>query len=177
MLQLNIISPELKREIKLTSIYQSLKNLYFFIGSMLLIYSVAFVASDIVLKNYYSGSLQKELVTSNSTENYSEKIKTINEQINYLESMQKEATNWSSLLLSLGEKANNNIKIAQISVNRQGDVIIISGEAKTRDSLLEFKSALENTGYLTEITLPIKSLLEKENINFTISAKFSKYEF
>jgi hypothetical protein len=69
----------------------------------------------------------------------------------------------------------NGITFSQILFNKKttggGEVstMEVYGTAANRDSLRNFKTALDNNPSFSEVNLPISNFLEKSNLNFTIS--------
>lgn len=177
MLKLNIISEELKKEIKLIIIYKFLKRLSFFVFSLLLIYSVAFQASKFILQKYSEENNGRNVINSKNSDEYLQKVKEINEKITNVTTVQADAIAWSDFVILMSETVNDGISIKQLSVDKATDTFLIAGSAVTRDSLLAFKADMDKLVYFSEIDLPISSLLQRENITFTITAKFLSYEF
>ena len=177
MLKLNIISQELKKEIKLITLYKLLRRLSFFVFSLLLIYAFAFQSSKMILQKFSLDTVNRENANLKNSEEYIQKIKAINEKIDKVATVQKDAILWTKLITAIGNKVSDDIAINQIAVDKKIDNFTISGVSKTRDSLLALKSTLDETGYFEEINLPITTLLKKDNIAFTINVKFIKYEF
>lgn len=177
MLKLNIISQELKKEIKLISLYKLLRRLGFFVFSLLLIYAFAFQSSKMILQKYSLDTVNRESANLKNSEEYIQKIKTINEKIDKVATVQKDAVSWTKLIKTLSDKISDDITINQIAIDKKSDNFTISGNAKSRDSLLALEKILEETGYFEEINLPISSLLKKDDIAFSVNVKFVKYEF
>lgn len=177
MLKLNIISQELKKEIKLITLYKLLRRLGFFIFSLLFIYAFAFQSSKLILKKYSLDIVNRETANLKNSEEYIQKIKTTNEKIDKVALVQKDAVLWTKFLKILSDKISEDVIINQIAIDKKIDNFTISGTAKSRDSLLALEKTLEETGYFEEINLPISSLLKKDDIAFSINVKFLKYEF
>ena len=177
MINLNIIPEELKKTIKLKEIYRSYKklilasslSLIFFIG----IYYAAFFYLDSHLNEI-------QIISSNlnkNTENYSKQISSINSKLDYIEEMQHENIKWIDLLTDLSSQVNPGILIQSINSIKSENTLNIRGEAKTRDSLLAFEKNLKSLSYLSNINIPLRTLIEKEDIKFDINVKIDLYEF
>ncbi len=175
MLKLNIIPIQLKKEIKNAKVFELLRRMVFFVISFVLIYAAIFISSNQILHRYAKDTFSnQESIGKNSTE-YIEKVKNINEQIDNVAKVQKEFVPFSDFVLEITEKINPGIKINQLTIDKETNNFILSGTADSRDSLLKLKSDLEALGYFYELNLPINNLLKKDDINFSISAKISKY--
>lgn len=177
MLKLNILSQDLKKEIKLLAIYKFLKRLGFLLFSILIIYSVTFQGSKFILQKYSSDSYNSEMASNKNSDEYIKKVKEINEKIENVSAVQKDSVIWSNFIINISSLINNDIVLNQLTIDKKTDTFAISGIAKTRDSLLALKANLEELDYLSEIDLPISSLLKKDEINFNIKAVILNYEF
>jgi len=176
MLKLNILSPELKNDIKLKNIYAILKKSLFFIFLSTTIYAVVLVVSNFYLKNHYSIiSLEYNQIKEKNNDIDNEIIQ-INKQIDQIQKIQESKVNWLKLIEHISKNSSNDIKYNRIAMSKSSGLILV-GNSRTRESLLQLKNYLESTSFLTEINFPIQNLLEKENINFEIKAKLSNYEF
>jgi len=177
MINLNIISQKLKKEINTKTIYLSYKNLLAIIFITLAFYTSACLVCLLVLQIHFVETVKDTTLITRGSENYSAQVRQLNSAITNIESIQSEYTSWSYLLEFLHHLSVENINISSISVNKEKEEISLRGIAATRDSLLQLKEKLEESNYFKEINLPIKNLLEKENISFDINSSFKTYEF
>ncbi len=177
MLKLNILSQKTKKEIKLLNIYKHLKRLNFFIFSFLLIYIFIFQTAKIILQKYSTDSYNTNLAINRDNEEYINKVKEVNEKIIKAQNIQKNFVNWSQFLLNISNITPPGISFSKITTDKNNDNFILMGKSESRNELLNFKQKLEELDYIETIELPINNLLQKEDINFTINAKFSSYEF
>ncbi len=177
MINLNIISQELKKEINTKTIYLSYKNLLAIIFITLILYTSAYLICLLVLQIHFVETVKDTTLITRGSENYSAQVRQLNSTITNIENIQSEYINWSYLLEFLHQLSSEDVNISSISVNKEKKEIILRGMAMTRDGLLQLKEKLEESNYFTEINLPIKNLLEKENISFDINSSFKTYEF
>ena len=177
MINLNIISQELKKEINTKAIYLSYKNLLAIIFIFLIFYTTTFLICLLVLHIHFIDTVKNTTLITRGGENYSSIVRQLNSNINNVADIQSEFISWSYLLEFLHQQSDQNISIDSISVNREKEEITLRGVAATRDSLLLLKKNLEDSNYFAEINLPIKNLLEKTNISFDINSTFKTYEF
>jgi len=177
MINLNIISQELKKEINTKTIYLSYKNLLAIIFITLVLYTSGYLICLLVLQIHFMETVKDTTLITRGSENYTAQVKQLNSAITSVENIQSEYINWSYLLEFLHQLSDQDINISNINVNKEKEVISLNGMAATRDSLLQLKKKLEESNYFTEINLPIKNLLEKENISFDINTSFKTYEF
>lgn len=177
MLKLNIISNSLKKELNLGLIYNSLKKFLLTSAALLLLYAIILLVGKYILQiNFIDTVNQSTLVTKN-VKNYNNQINTINEQMDSISQIQKNNIEWSRLISYLSQNLNQGIKLNQLKFDAASANMQISGQAETREDLLDFKKSLSKNENFGEINFPIKNLLEKNNINFDINVKIINYEF
>jgi len=176
MLTLNLVSQELKQEIKLRNIYKIFKRMGYIIVFITLVIAIClFSAKTILKKNLSIISEQTSLVKSTNS-GYNIKVKKINSQLNSVINIQKDFNKWSAALKYITDKCPAGIKMSYIKINKDSASIKIGGKSDTRENLLVFKDNLINSKILTDIDLPTESLLNKENINFDINGKINLSE-
>ncbi len=76
---------------------------------------------------------------------------------------------WSILLEELQLRVTPGIIITRVSLSAPEAVLYITGAAETRPQLNEFKKSLEASTMLTQISLPLTNLEQRNNIPFSIS--------
>ncbi|HAM88990.1 MAG: hypothetical protein US83_C0002G0090 [Candidatus Falkowbacteria bacterium GW2011_GWC2_38_22] len=177
MITLNIIPDELKNEIKLNDHYVFYKKVMSLILFMAIFFSAVLLTAKIILATQQSDTDQQNTIITKSSENYSKQINEINIQLKEIKSIQNNDINWTDFFLSMNDFIGNEIKISRLYAGKNDNSLRISGIAKSRNDLLAFKEKLEKSEKFSNINLPISSLLEKENINFEISATITSYDF
>lgn len=177
MIKINIIPQDKKREIainKKMGIY--LKFLSIIIVNFI-IYSLIFLTVRIIMQKYYNDSKNQALVLNKTTGDYTQEAKEINSQIEYIKNIQENFISWSDFFALLSEIKTEGVTYKQIKISKNENLLLISGIAKTRDDLLNFKNRIEESKILSDVELPFSVLLEKSDIDFNIKTKISSYEF
>jgi hypothetical protein len=176
-MNINIIPATQKKEIKIKQFYDSLKNFFYVIFIMVVIYATFFMILKFIILNYFVSTIENSIILTKSTENYSKNVSDINKQVDSIKIIQGDFITWSKLLEHLRVLQPNEISIEKILINKINNSVTIGGQAKTRDSLLEFKKNLEESGYFNDFSLPIKDLLQKNDVSFSIDLGIKNYEF
>lgn len=130
-----------------------------------------------MLQIKHSEVLSEASNTNRNIELYSKKAEIINTQINEITEIQNSFVSWSSFLSNFTNETNDGIIIYKIYANKTDNSLLISGKARERNDLLNFKNKLSEISYIENFELPIKNLLEKNDISFEIKTKFINYEF
>ena len=177
MLILNIIPDNLKKEIEFRTVYRLTKNLFGLIIITIILYCVSILAALYLLEHHLADTTLKTNLISKGTENFTNQVKNINNQLNTIHTIQSESVKWSLFMKKLSDSIGDNISLTRLNLDREKSLIYLAGMADTRDGLLALKESLEKLGFFSEINFPIKNLLEKNNIAFEISAKIITYEF
>lgn len=76
---------------------------------------------------------------------------------------------WSTVLTELADRAIDGVVISNFSAGSIAGAMTISGTARDRTTLNQFKKSLQDSAMLADIGLPITNLAQKENIPFSIS--------
>lgn len=177
MIKLNIIPTELKKSIRLNEIYNSLNKIGILIVLIFAVFIGIYYASYIYLELHMTEVTLQSANLNKNTENYSNKIADINTKLKYIEKIQKNNIKWIDFLTDFSSHINDGVILKSLTASKSTGALVIRGEAKTRDSLLEFEKSIKSLPYLTEINIPLKNLLEKEDIAFDIKVKINLYEF
>ena len=177
MITLNILPNKIKKELKTKLIYISLKNILSILIINICLYAILFLIIMQILSSYYIETIKNTTSITKKGENYEKQVQLINNKIKIAEEIQKDKINWSYLLIFLSNNAPSGISIKNLSINSEKNNITISGNAIKRENLLTYKEVMKNNEIFNNVSFPIQNILEKENINFTITAKINNYEF
>lgn len=76
---------------------------------------------------------------------------------------------WSAVLTELAGRAIDGVVISNFSAGSIANTMTISGTARDRTTLNQFKKSLQDSTMLADVGLPITNLAQRENIPFSIS--------
>ncbi len=176
MLYLNLVSNELKKEIKLRHLYFLVKK----ISSIVLIITIFLVSillvAKIILQNNFNKVVSQTTLITKSNQTYNVKVREINNELSFVSMIQNGYIPWTDIFKDLAVASPDGIKLYSLKLNAENKTIGIKGMAKDRTSLLVFKTNIENSSYYDDISFPLKNILEKENINFEINATLNLEE-
>lgn len=173
MLALNLISEELKKEIKLRHLYLFIKKINLTLIIITIAVAIILLIAKTILQAKFNDIVGQTTLVTKNNQGYNLKIRDINSRINFVEKVQNDFIPWSNLLKNIAEITSNDIGLTYLKINLADQAIKIKGKAGLRESLLDFKQKMEATAIFKDIDFPIKNILEKENINFEINAKIN----
>jgi Tfp pilus assembly protein PilN len=173
MLTLNLVSQELKEEIKSRHIYELFKKLSLILIIVVIIIAIILLTAKLILQNSFNKIVEQTTLVTGSSKGYADKVRKINSKINIVAQIQDEYIAWSRLLESLAKITPNGVMFYSIKINREKALMEIKGRADTRDDLLILKENLKNTSFFYEPKLPIENMLQKRDVNFEIETKIN----
>ena len=174
---INLVPPQGKKRIvreywlRATTVWMLLVSMAFILFTFGLLPSLVFVNS---LKNTMSEQFSEAMAANATYEQTEQQIKETNALINHLDIVKTEIV-YSELLAELDEVAGDYADIQSfdfVAVNGELETINLVGVAQTRISLSSFRDALEAHPRFHSIDLPISSLAEERDINFSINVSF-----
>ena len=176
MLTLNLIPQQLKKEIKLKQIYKMLKRMNCFIIIAMAIIAITLLIAKLIMQNHFNNVVEQGALITKSSQTYNAEARDINLQISQTKQIQSGFIEWSLLLENLTAKIPEDISLSNVKLSVNPNLINIKGLAKTRDNLLVFKKNIEDSPVYSDIKFPLQNIMQKENINFEISAKLNLHE-
>lgn len=173
MLTLNLVSEELKKEIKLRHLYLFIKKINLALIIITIIIAIILLAAKTILQIKFNDIVDQTTLVTKNNQGYNIKIRDINSRLDFVSKIQTDFIPWSNLLKTLADITSGDISLNYLKVNFAEQTIKIKGRAGLRENLLDFKQKMETTDTFKDIDFPIKNILEKENIDFEINAKIN----
>lgn len=171
MITLNLLPPNKKRELQLAQLYTIIKNLIILILLLTTLIAIILLFTKMILQNHFNKIVEQTTLTTKFSRLFNQDIKTFNQQLTEVEGIQKNYIPWTNFFIVFSQVVPDDIGISNLTINQ--NKILISGLAKTRVKLLEFKDNLENSDLFSEVVVPLENILKKENIDFSIKANIN----
>jgi len=171
MIELNLLPPQEKNELKLERLYHWL----IFYGSatilivLLFVVFLALIWSFILIQlKTYTVNLEntKTSFQGQSIENQQKLISSFNRQLEKINQIQNDHKYYSPILAHLAGLIPSGIRIDAFAVDKQGNCTL-TGYAQRRSQLLLLKEALEKSSFFEKIDNPISNLTKQTDINFS----------
>jgi len=100
---------------------------------------------------------------------FDEEFSDINSRAADILAISKDQIYWNKMFVELESINTEGIFLDGLATNNF--LVSVSGEAVDRDSLIGFKSSLEESGCFTDVNLPLSNLVKKEDIAFQMDFK------
>jgi Tfp pilus assembly protein PilN len=140
-----------------------------FIFILLDIYYILTIQKSTLIKEY---SMQQEQSQYKQMDIFEEKFRQINDMDQQLKKIQENQLKWSNLFKELSAVMPSGVYINDLATKDYA--VFLSGEAKSRDDLLDFKNKLENSVCFQEVNVPLSNLVVKDNVVFQLDLKIKK---
>ncbi|MBI4993401.1 hypothetical protein HZC33_00355 [Candidatus Wolfebacteria bacterium] len=141
---------------------------------------VIFLSALLMIKALSSGieqSLAKETALPTDVAEIKGKAVIFNENVLKLSLINNSAIFWEKIFIEIDKIVSaTGVVLNQLSADESGN-LIFSGNAPTRDSLIELKDRLAGSSVFSAESLPLSLFLSKENINFSVKAKLKDANF
>lgn len=178
MIEINLLPDVQKKELQLREASYFIARSFIIIFAVIIFSSFLLLAINQLMKSNLN-SIERQIETyekyfqSAKNKEIESNINEINKMIRSIAQVQKNRTNWSETLIELSQIVPPEIQFNEIKINKLEKKIEISGKAKTRDQLLKFQDALENSDFFENVTSPISNIVSPENINFNLTASLT----
>lgn len=176
MLFLNILPKELKQEINFSIINEVVKKIMILFVFVLFFHSVILLISNFILSDNMK-IRNTSYGNSNLNNNLEGEEHSLSSQVNNILSIQSKFFKPSMIISDLAIISGEGISFDSIYIDKTTNKISISGFAKTRDDLLNFKNKLMASKNYSNVNFPIENLLTKEKIIFNLSFDIKSYEY
>ncbi|HSR89404.1 MAG TPA: PilN domain-containing protein [Candidatus Udaeobacter sp.] len=174
-LNLNLLPAEKKKHLKYIANFLLTKDILKLIILISSVLSAVLVWSWVFLERDFAGLAENALAVNREFNAYNQDVKTINDLTKNINSSNQ---NFAPLTPKLKELINalpSDIKINSLQIDRQAQTLILNGEARTRQALLNYQDVLNKITWISQVETPASQLFQKENINFEFKAGLKNF--
>lgn len=172
MIELNLIPTTYRQQISRFQLLSMTKDLFVWLMIYLIFLAAALLAARFVMQQELARIIQETNLVTFVNRSAEAKVSELNARIDAASQLQAKRVDWPTFLSTFGTIVPRGVTLQGASFLR-GERSRIDGIAATRDDLLSFKQSLENTEGISEVELPVTTLLSRENIPFTMTFTFS----
>jgi len=176
MFKLNLLPPQLKKELELTELGQWLASFGLRLATILIIFTLILVTTyfSIFILIKTQNDLIEERKGDQRIQHQAEienKIEQVNEQARQIFIKQDQIITWIPLLEELSQVTPSGVYLINFSFRAIDNQINLTGWARDRDRLLRFEELLNESPYFDEINVPLTNLIKQTDINFNFTLK------
>lgn len=171
MLRLNLVSIELRKQIKLQHIYKMLKRANYVLIIITIFIAIVILTAKLILQNNFNKIVEETTLITKNSQSFNDRARKINSYLISLGEIQNGFVPWSYFIEDIAKDMPDNIYLSLFKIEKNSGLLKLRGFAKDRDSLVALKDFLEKKTYLSDINFPVSNLLEKENIDFSLDIK------
>lgn len=176
MIKLNLTPPSKKEEVRKAGLLSQVFKWETELFGIFLVFIAMLISINYILK--ISAISEVPLTSADNNEQYKEiekydiESKDMNKIISQIDKIQRGQLNWYSFFEKMNNQFSDAIEMKKIETSDY--LVLLTGKAKNRDSLIAFKENLEKENCFSEINLPLSSLVAKEDTEFQIDFKIKK---
>ena len=170
MITLNLIPPKKKKNLRLANSLLIIKNNLILLFFIVVFSSIILLVGKAAIDEHFANIVSQSTLITKYAKIFNYEIKDFNHKVIAAEEIQNKAIPWVQFINILSIQIPNDVTITYLEI-KDGKVIM-NGNAKSRNDLLQLKNNLENFKILSNINIPIESLLKKENIDFNLKAEY-----
>lgn len=173
MLALNLINPNIKKEILKEKIISLIRDVLFLLLFITLINGLFLELSNhYLVENFREIKKQKEAIQIQN-QPFNQDVSTINQKLKNISTIQNEYTKWSDFLVALNKNIPAGIVLNQFSFDKKNNFLELNGTAATRDDFLILKKQLEESNLIKNIKSPLTNLLYQTNVKFNLNGEIN----
>ncbi len=168
--RLNLLSKEKKHHLQQMVYVQFSKHTLEIVLFIVALFGVALIGSEQVLLSYFQSINNPHAANIEQLTEINDKVSYINTTVKRAEIIQSLYTPWSTRMATLVAQTPADVELTGLRVQESTKLLTISGEAATRDALLEYQQALESVDWIASAVIPLSQLTEKDAFPFSIQA-------
>ncbi|WKZ29564.1 MAG: PilN domain-containing protein [Patescibacteria group bacterium] len=165
MITLNLLPPPLKAALRRRAIYAALEQVMIAAFGLLLTACVLLLLVRIRLLRVLN-DVQGRQILSAEYLSVNKDIRALNAQIGRIELLQKMQISPTALLLDIGQRTPEGVRLSSIDFDVSSESLRLSGRAQRREDLLAYESAIKASPFVKSLDSPISNLFQKSDINF-----------
>lgn len=171
MKQINLLPTIEQRELKLMFFARRLSNFWFWlIGSLIIFFLLALATRfymDGMINDTESKIAQdKSVLDSSEYKELQDEILLLNKNIKEIKNLQSQHYYWSSALVHLANAIPPDMQLNQVIFDRVTLKMEITGQAKTRESVIALWANILKSEYFKNINFPLTNLEKAEDADF-----------
>ncbi len=172
-MQLNLISQELKNEVKLKHAYNLIKTAGLILVLLVLISTISLLLAKYFLQESFNQIVAETTLITKNSQSYNDRVREINQQLNAVSGIQNDFFPWSFLIEDMASNTPSDVAFSSLRINNADKTVKISGLAQLRSDLLKLNDYLQNSDDFNNVNFPLQNILEESNINFDIKAEIN----
>lgn len=176
-LKINLLPPEKKELIRRVRNFRLLVFQCVQLGLLaVLVFVIVYGIQWALLFNQRSEGNDSEAgqraIVAKQVAEYQETVSGMNRRIGQVEKMRAEHISWSRLLDRLEKLVPEKLFLNHVGTDNYA--VSLSGQAETRDILLDFRDRLTRDDCMTDVQMPLSNLFVQQQVDFQMTFIFKK---
>jgi Tfp pilus assembly protein PilN len=172
MIELNLIPKDYRQQVSRFQLIILTKNLFLWLVVYTIFVAIVLLVAKFILQRRFEVIIDQTTLVTRENRQIENQVRDFNRTIIQARNLQAQEIDWTSFINDLSSQVPPGVRLTEINLTN-GQRSTISGSAKLRDDLLNFKNNLEKQPEISKLELPLANLQNRENINFNLSFNFS----
>lgn len=169
--RLNFLSPRKRHNLQTMVIFQLGKSVLEIVLIVICLIGIGLLGVQSVLQDYFNDLSETIAFTQSHHQQTNREVKEINQTINQLEKIQAEYKTFLPLFPLIFSDLPNDIYLNNFNINLEKNNATLSGFAKKRNSVLDYKKNLEKISWIRNVDWPLSQITKKEDLPFTLELR------
>ncbi len=166
--ELNLIPASYRAQLRRIKLLLLSKNILVAAMLYLIVVAIVLLVSRAVLQQQFIRIVGETTLLTKENDDIESSVRTLNDSIVQGDRLESKSYPWSEFLLHLATLVSPGVRLSTLDLN-QGGPSTIEGLADTRESLIQFRDQLNTDPAFGHVDLPVSTLLNRSNIDFTIT--------
>jgi Tfp pilus assembly protein PilN len=136
-----------------------------------------FYVAQVIATNDRLISESRKQLASAEYKDLHDQIIALNGSVAEIKNVNTHHYNWSKALLKISDLVQPTIQLNQLNFDATTGKVDITGQAKTRQDVIDLWASIKKSEYFTKINFPLTNLEKPEDANFTYSFYTNKDKF
>ena len=165
--ELNLIPESAKERLRLEKLWRTLRSLLLIAALGILLAGIIILTARLILQHQFNRIVNETTLVTGGRHALEDSIRSLNVDLSKANKMLTSAFDWPNFINDFVALLPDGVTITSMTFVI-ADESAVSGTARTRDDLLQFKRALEDSALVEKVDLPITDLLARDNPVFTM---------
>lgn len=168
--RLNLLSPAKQSNLRMMMYGQYSRHLLEHLFVVTAISGIVLLGGQWILDTHFQTLAANLTSLANSQAGKNKDIKMVNAIISQTANIQDKFTIWTPIIRDVANAVPDSVTLTSIHLDQARKIYTFSGIASRRDDLLLFQKQLQNLPQIASVTIPLASLVSKNNVQFSFTA-------
>jgi len=175
MLKINLLPTEQKERLATESRYRNIISSGFILFLLTLL-SIIISAGFLIFLHFKYQDIenkitveQSKVIQTETVKGMEKKVNELNRELIEIRNLQDKKDGLYTIIDIVSRDILNGVRVYSLNIDRDSQIVIVSGFSSTRENLLAIKNKLETDPRYKNVDFPLSNLANPKDINFRFS--------